>query len=141
MPEAIYSPTLKRVSVMLADELLIKRDVAETFWQSKVGDWLELRGFHLLPGTEWKFVGDSYRCEVAALPAFRSAVLTPRQCEIVHLFATGKSSKEVGDALGLTKPGVDSQRSRIAKRLGTRNIADWTRYAIRTGLISENKSA
>ncbi|WP_332815734.1 response regulator transcription factor [Ramlibacter sp.] len=61
-------------------------------------------------------------------------VLTARQIEIVKLLANGKSSKEIGFALGLSSKTVDVHRSRIMKRLGIRDLASLVIYALRKGL-------
>jgi DNA-binding CsgD family transcriptional regulator len=136
MPEAIYSPTLHRVSVSLEDEVLIKRNIDGLHWHEKINDWLERRGFRRTISSMWSSVGEGFRCEVISCTALIDAGLTERQCQAVRLFALGKQPREVGNILGIKKTGVDGLRTRIAERLGTRNIADWTRYALREGIIT-----
>lgn len=63
-------------------------------------------------------------------------LLTPRQVEVLTLIASGKASKEIGFALGLSPRTVDVQRSSIMKRLSVDSIAGLTRYAARKGLVS-----
>jgi DNA-binding NarL/FixJ family response regulator len=62
-------------------------------------------------------------------------VLTTRQVEILKLLAQGKSSKEIGFALGVSSKTVDVHRSRIKERLGLRDMAGLIVYAIRNRLI------
>lgn len=62
-------------------------------------------------------------------------VLTPRQIEILKLVAHGKSSKEIGFALGLSSKTVDVHRMRIMERLEVRDVASLVVYAVRKGLI------
>lgn len=62
--------------------------------------------------------------------------LTRRQIEILVLIAQGHSSREIGERLGLSPKTVDVHRMRIMDRLGIRDVANLTRYAIRHRLVS-----
>lgn len=62
-------------------------------------------------------------------------VLTPRQIEVLTLLAQGKSSKEIGFALGLSAKTIDVHRMRIMERLGIRDVPSLVVYAVRKGLI------
>jgi DNA-binding NarL/FixJ family response regulator len=62
--------------------------------------------------------------------------LTTRQLEILVLVAQGHSSREIGERLGLSHKTVDVHRLRIMDRLGIRDVAGLTRYAMRQGLVS-----
>lgn len=62
-------------------------------------------------------------------------VLTPRQIEVLTLLAQGKSSKEIGFALGLSSKTVDVHRLRMMDRLGVRDVASLVVYAVRKGLV------
>jgi DNA-binding NarL/FixJ family response regulator len=70
-------------------------------------------------------------------PSERSAedMLTPRQIEILTLLAKGKTSKQIGFALGLSSKTIDVHRMRIMERLGLRDLASLVVYAMRKGLI------
>ena len=63
------------------------------------------------------------------------AVLSDRELQILTKLAEGWKTKEVATALGLSPSTVDSHRRRVLKKLGLRNAADITRFAIRRGLI------
>lgn len=62
-------------------------------------------------------------------------VLTSRQIEILTRLARGKSSKEIGFELGLSSKTVDVHRTRIMERLGLKDVASLTLYAVRKGLV------
>jgi len=49
--------------------------------------------------------------------AARLALLTPTETRILKLLATGKSSKEIADALGIGSRTVDNHRGRIMEKL------------------------
>jgi DNA-binding NarL/FixJ family response regulator len=61
--------------------------------------------------------------------------LTDRQVEILSLLASGLSSKEIAFRLELSPKTVDVHRARIMERLGVRDVASLTRYAVRRGLV------
>lgn len=61
--------------------------------------------------------------------------LTPRELQVVKLIAEGLSSDEIAEALVISRKTVDHHRANILGKLGMRNGAELTRYAIRRGLI------
>lgn len=61
--------------------------------------------------------------------------LTPRELQVVKLIAEGYTSDEIADALVISRKTVDHHRARILDKLGMRNGAELTRYAIRRGLV------
>ena len=61
--------------------------------------------------------------------------LTPRELEVVKLIAEGYSSDEIADELVISRKTVDHHRANLLGKLGMRNVAEVTRYAIRRGLI------
>lgn len=72
---------------------------------------------------------------LAAGPSPGLHELTERQTQILKLLADGRSSKQIAFELGLSPKTVDVHRSRIMERLGLRDLASLTRYAIRSGLV------
>lgn len=61
--------------------------------------------------------------------------LTPRELQVVKLIAEGYTSDEIATALTISRKTVDHHRARILEKLGMRNGAELTRYAIRRGLV------
>lgn len=61
--------------------------------------------------------------------------LTPRQIEIVKLMVRGHSASAVASELGLSPKTVAVHRTRIMERLGLRDLASLTLYAVRKGLV------
>lgn len=61
--------------------------------------------------------------------------ITPRQREILHLIAEGKSTKDIADILYISTKTVETHRTQLMDRLDIHDIAGLVRYAIRTGLV------
>lgn len=60
--------------------------------------------------------------------------LTVREREILRLLAEGRVGKEIADLLKISVKTVSTHRVHIGDKLGTRNIAFLTKYALRQGL-------
>jgi DNA-binding NarL/FixJ family response regulator len=79
--------------------------------------------------------------ETALFPAAEmegEAGLTPRQREVLALVARGRTSREIASILRVTPRTVESHRENIGRKLGTRTVAGFTRFAIAQGLIEED---
>jgi DNA-binding NarL/FixJ family response regulator len=61
--------------------------------------------------------------------------LTPRELEVVKLIAEGYTSDEIARELVISRKTVDRHRANLLQKLGMRNVAELTRYAIRRGLL------
>ncbi len=61
--------------------------------------------------------------------------LTDREFQVLRLLAQGLTNREIAAELGIRIKTVDSHRRRILKKLGLRNNAELTRFAIRHGLV------
>lgn len=61
--------------------------------------------------------------------------LTQREFQVLCFLAQGKTNREIAEELGIQVKTVDSHRRRLLKKLGLRNNAELTRFAIRHGLI------
>jgi DNA-binding NarL/FixJ family response regulator len=63
-----------------------------------------------------------------------TADLTPRQREVLQLLAEGHVRKEIAQTLGVCVKTVEFHKRQICERLGLRNVAELTAYAIRHGI-------
>jgi DNA-binding NarL/FixJ family response regulator len=61
--------------------------------------------------------------------------LTERQREILQLIAEGKSTKEIAGILDVSVKTVETHRARLMERLGIKDVAGLTRFALKSGLI------
>ena len=61
--------------------------------------------------------------------------LTARQVEVLQRIAEGLSSRQIADRLFVSVRTVEFHRANIIQKLGIRDVAGLTRYAIKHGLI------
>lgn len=59
------------------------------------------------------------------------AILTPREIEVLKLIATENSNKEIADKLFISTRTVDAHKRNILKKVGAKNTAGITRYALK----------
>ncbi len=77
--------------------------------------------------------------EAARRPASdRSSQITPRQREVLQLFAEGKSMKEIASQLNLSTRTAESHKYQLMSVLGIKTNAELVQYAIKIGLITVN---
>jgi DNA-binding NarL/FixJ family response regulator len=74
--------------------------------------------------------------KAGAAPAPAGAALTPREKELVQLFAEGWTTNEIAERLHLSPKTVATHRENVLRKLQARGVADLTRYALREGLSS-----
>ena len=60
--------------------------------------------------------------------------ISDREREVLQLVAEGKSTREIASLLYISGKTVGWHRQSIAAKLGIRNVAELTKYAIREGL-------
>jgi len=61
--------------------------------------------------------------------------LTPREQEVMRLFAEGLSSKKIAEKLFISPKTVDNHRTSILNKLGLHSTMELVRYAAKLGLI------
>jgi DNA-binding CsgD family transcriptional regulator len=60
---------------------------------------------------------------------------SPRERQVLHLLADGKSNKEIGSALDLSTRTVETYRARIMLKLDLHSTAALVRYAVRNHIV------
>ncbi len=68
-----------------------------------------------------------------------TAGLTDREREVLQLLAEGRSTKQIGAALGISIKTVETHRRRIMSHLQFESLAELTKFAIRNGITSVEK--
>lgn len=64
------------------------------------------------------------------------AELSSREMEVLQLVVEGKSSREIAQILRLSPKSVDTYRSRLMQKLGTRDVPSLVKFAIQHGITS-----
>lgn len=64
-----------------------------------------------------------------------AASLSPRQRLVLQMVAEGLSTKQVAGRLSLAPKTVEHYRTQLMQKLGLRDVASLTRYAVRCGLV------
>jgi DNA-binding NarL/FixJ family response regulator len=66
--------------------------------------------------------------------------LSSREREVLVMLAEGHTNRAVADKLDISVKTVESYRSRLVEKLGLKNRADLTRFALEHGLLSARSS-
>jgi two-component system response regulator NreC len=61
--------------------------------------------------------------------------LSVREREVVQLLAEGKSNKEIGASLNISKRTVDHHRARIMEKLKLQSVGELVLYAVRNKIV------
>jgi two-component system invasion response regulator UvrY len=69
--------------------------------------------------------------------AARHATLSDREEQIFRLLASGKTGSDVAEQLCLSVKTVSTYRTRVLEKMGMKNNAELTYYAIKNGLIEQ----
>jgi len=64
------------------------------------------------------------------------ASLTPRQREILQLFAEGRSAKEIASALDISARTVEFHKYQMMETLGLHHSTELTHFAIKHGIVT-----
>jgi DNA-binding NarL/FixJ family response regulator len=62
--------------------------------------------------------------------------LSPREREVLHLVAEGKTSQQIAESLSISPKTVDTYRSRLMHKIGVDDVAGLVRFAIQHEVIS-----
>jgi DNA-binding NarL/FixJ family response regulator len=112
---------------------------------TKLGDFDDLTRAVLSVNEDRRFIGEplseAVLEEYALLMEQRGvrsmSSLTKREIEILSMVARGYTSSEIAELLQIGRRTVESHRARLSSKLGLRNQADLTRYAMERGLVSD----
>jgi len=72
--------------------------------------------------------------DTAAAP---HATLSDREDQILRLLASGKTVSEAAEQLSLSVKTISTYRTRVLEKMGMKNNAELTYYAIKNGLIAQ----
>ena len=61
--------------------------------------------------------------------------LAPRLRTVLQMIAEGLSTKQVATRLSLSPKTVEHYRTKLMQKIGVKDVASLTRYALRCGLV------
>jgi len=64
------------------------------------------------------------------------ALLTQREVEVLSVFSSGKTSKEVGEELHISPQTVEKHKKNIKKKLEMNTIGELVRFAVEANLVN-----
>lgn len=64
--------------------------------------------------------------------------LTPRERQILHLIAEGRTNAEIGERLCISAKTVDNHRTKLMAKLGVHSVAQLLAFALKEGLLDSN---
>lgn len=83
-----------------------------------------------------KIVLEASRNHWKELDLPRSSVLSARELEVIELVAAGKNTREAASALRVSTKTIETHRRKAMKKLGLKNMAELTLWALREGIIA-----
>ena len=63
-------------------------------------------------------------------------ILSDREYQVLCMIASGKTVKEIADILSLSVKTISTYRARILEKMGIKNNAELTHYAIQNNLVN-----
>jgi DNA-binding NarL/FixJ family response regulator len=91
-------------------------------------------GVYLCPKIAGVVVGVHEASEAVSKSSLN--LLTNKECEVLRLVVSGKSTKEIAQLLDKSPQTVDASRRQIMQKLEIDSLADLVKYAIREGLTT-----
>ena len=80
-------------------------------------------------------IKDTYLKGMTSSETISGQSLSKREKEVLKLIAMERTTQEIADELFLSKHTIESYRKNLISKLGVRNLAGLTKYAIKLGLI------
>lgn len=62
-------------------------------------------------------------------------ILSDREYQVMIMIASGRTVREIGDELSLSVKTISTNRTRALKKMGMKNNAEFTYYAVKKGLV------
>jgi len=90
---------------------------------------------HLSPDVSAGILED-YRKSLAAEAQPEKPQLSERERQLLRLVAEGRRNKEIAAQLTISPKSVETNRSRLMKKLGCNSSAELVRYAVREGIAA-----
>nr|WP_298996789.1 response regulator transcription factor [uncultured Allomuricauda sp.] len=141
-----YIKTHNQNTKTLVVSMLHDVRTVQTLTQDKVDGYLPknapkeelLKAIHeILEGRNYfsQTIKDTYLKGMTSQETEPEKSLSKREKEVLRLIAMERTTQEIADELFLSKHTIESYRKNLISKLGVRNLAGLTKYAIKLGLI------
>lgn len=90
---------------------------------------------YISPGVADKVIGGYLESRKTTTPQTKWESLTERERQILKLVAEGRTNKEIADYLYISPKTVEKHRANVMRKLGLRNVAEVTAFAMQKGLV------
>ncbi len=91
---------------------------------------------YLCPDVSEKVINGYLGLDGGYGPSHSRDILTTREREVLKLIAESNSNRQISEYLGISIKTVEKHRANLMKKLGMRNAAALTTYAIEKGLVA-----
>jgi DNA-binding NarL/FixJ family response regulator len=108
LKQSASTELLTAIRTVMSDRRYVSAEVAEDVRESIEHPWIRPEGYNVQ--------------------------LTPRQQEVLRMFANGLSAKKIATTLGISVKTVEFHKVGIVKKLGLKTASDLTRFALAQGL-------
>jgi DNA-binding NarL/FixJ family response regulator len=103
-------------------------------FEQEASECLQAGAADFIPKSELARLGPAIVTALSLRAPLRS--LSPRQRQVLHLLATGCSTREIALGLHLSIKTVETHRAQLMRRLDIHDLAGLVRYAVRVGIVS-----
>jgi len=108
LKQSASAELLTAIRTVMSDRRYVSAEVAEDVRESIEHPWIRPEGYNVQ--------------------------LTPRQQEVLRMFANGLSAKTIATTMGISVKTVEFHKAGIVKKLGLKTASDLTRFALAQGL-------
>ncbi|MEP6958410.1 MAG: response regulator transcription factor [Nitrospirota bacterium] len=108
LKQSASAELMTAIRTVMSDRRYVSPDVAEDVRESIEHPWIRPEGYNVQ--------------------------LTPRQQEVLGMFANGHSAKTIAATMGISVKTVEFHKAGIVKKLGLKTASELTRFALAQGL-------
>lgn len=108
-------------------------------FEQRASECLQAGAADFVPTSELSRLGPAIASALSLRAPLRS--LSRRQRQVLHLLATGCSTREIALGLDLSIKTVETHRAQLMSRLDIHDLPGLVRYAVRVGIVSASQAS
>ena len=108
-------------------------------FEQRASECLQAGAADFVPKSELSRLGPAIAAALSLRAPLRS--LSPRQRQVLHLLASGRSTRDIALALHLSIKTVETHRAQLMSRLDIHDVPGLVRYAVRVGIVSASQAS